>query len=984
MYLKEIKANGFKSFADKITIALDDKTTCIVGPNGSGKSNIVDAVRWVLGEQSVKNLRGDGSMSDVIFQGSKSRSPLNTAYVELVFQNDDHYLNVPYTEVSIKRKVYRTGENEYFINNERCRLKDIIDLLLDSGVGKSSFNIIGQGEVQRILSNQSEDRRQIFEEAAGILKYKKRKEEALKKLDKTHDSMERVEDIISELEVQVEPLRRQSEAARSYQENKEKLANLEIALIAYDLTNLQESLTQKETQQAALEKEIALIEAENMTHESVTSKEKTTLVKLEKDLTFFQNELLKTTEEVTRLKGELNLLQASEVSSLEEEKMKEKLRSSIEEKQELEKQIRLLKTELEAFHARQGELQSEQNTKENELKTMKSAYRSKEVELDRLEKGLIHSQYKLDALRQELEQGGMLPEAVRSILTTSTLRGICDTIGNLVTIDEKYLKAFDVASASSRNFIVVEDEQAGKEAISYLKNHHKGRATFFPISIIQSRYIDMATKEKLKRSSHFISVLSDLLQYDAKYKKIMENQYGTVLVSPTLDDALLLAKEINHRYKVVTLDGDVINAGGSMSGGATLKGKSILSMRQEVKHLEKQREDEKEEKMRLEKELAVTKEKVQATSEKLSNILFQKEQHLSLLLQKEKDLSKNEEALSLKNASISSYQSHMEGTLGEEERRLLDAYALKNTYKEELQLKIENTKEAIASCQDRILEKEAGEKVNLQLQREKEQHVQKLLLEINKASMKMDNLLATLNEEYSMTYERAKKEYPLPMEEEDARRNVLLYKEIIKKLGMVNLASIEEYERVKTRYDFLMSQKEDLGKAEATLLEIMNEMDEVMKEEFLKTFEAIREEFGKVFKELFHGGNADLKLTDEENLLTTGIDILACPPGKKLSTITLLSGGEKTLTAISLLFAILNVRSLPFCLFDEVEAALDEANVEQFGKYLAHYKSKTQFLIITHKKKTMEYADTLYGITMQESGVSKLVSVKLNNQEEVL
>ncbi len=984
MYLKEIKTSGFKSFADKITITLEPGTTCIVGPNGSGKSNIVDAVRWVLGEQSVKSLRGDGSMSDVIFQGSKNRAPLNAAYVELIFDNADHVLPLSYTEVSIKRKVYRTGENEYFINNEHCRLKDIIDLLLDSGVGKSSFSIIGQGEVMRILSNQSEDRRQIFEEAAGILKYKKRKEEALRKLDKTHLSMERVEDIIKELEIQVTPLKRQSEAAKRYQENKEALEKLDIALIANDIETYSNRLKEMEKEKDHFEKELATIEAEMVQQESEIAKDKTEQVKLEKDVTFFQNELLKATEEVTRLKGELHLIQAADGHHQEENQLKEQVRILLDEKQETEKSIRLLKTEIETLKEQYAKTEEEVVILEKNLKVNQNAQQIHQNELDRLEREQMKLTYQKESLQQELERGGMLPQAVRSILETPTLHGICDTIGNLVTTDEKYIKAFDIASNSSKNFIVVETEQNAKEAIAYLKNMKRGRATFFPISVIQSRYIDEETKKKVTKSKHFLHVLSDVLTFDEKYRKIMENQFGNVLIAEDMDAALLLAKESNHRYRIVTLDGDVIHAGGSMSGGGTYQNRSVLAMRQEYQKIEQQQEAFKKTKERLQKEIQVAHDKVEQTEKNLLNMVLLKEQQLHLLTRKEKEVEKENEQLIFQKRNMEKYQGQLDGTLEEQEQKLLTAYAEKKTYKEELELKCKATKENLSMTLDRISLKEANNKVNLQIQREKEQQIQKILLKNNELSLQIDQLLKTLSEEYSMTYEFAHRNYPMTIDVEEARKKVLYHKEILKQIGMVNLEAIDEYERVSMRYEFLIHQREDLAKAESTLLEIMKEMDEVMQEEFLKTFNAIQKEFQKVFKELFHGGTADLVLTDKEHLLSTGIDIIACPPGKKLSTISLLSGGEKTLTAISLLFAILNVRKLPFCLFDEVEAALDEANVAQFGTYLSHYKNKTQFLIITHKKKTMEYADTLYGITMQESGVSKLVSVKLENQEELL
>ena len=467
MYLKEIRANGFKSFADKINIVLENGTTCIVGPNGSGKSNIVDAVRWVLGEQSVKSLRGDGSMSDVIFQGSKTRASLNTAYVELIFSNEDHTLSLPYTEVSIKRKVYRTGENEYFINQDRCRLKDIVDLLLDSGIGKSSFNIIGQGEVMQILSNQSEDRRIIFEEAAGILKYKKRKEEALKKLDKTHDAMERVEDIINELENQLTPLKKQSEAALAYQKTKDSLQKMDIALMIYDLDSYHEELKDISLSKEKLEKDIVLLNAEISQKESTITKEKLEQTKLEQEANLTQNALLKATEEVARIKGEINLMKASSLDLTDEKAIQDKTRLLFEEKESSIHQINLLKLELNKLNEDVKQQEEDLSNLKDELKTSEMKQQSYRQEKETLERDFIKNSYQIDSLKQELEHGGILPDAVQSVLSNRNLRGICDIIGNVVSIDEKYEKAFASVSSSSHNFVIVLDEEAGKDAIDY-------------------------------------------------------------------------------------------------------------------------------------------------------------------------------------------------------------------------------------------------------------------------------------------------------------------------------------------------------------------------------------------------------------------------------------------------------------------------------------------------------------------------------------
>ncbi len=984
MYLKEIVASGFKSFADKVDIKLDDKITCIVGPNGSGKSNVVDAVRWVLGEQSVKSLRGDGTMSDVIFSGSKSRNPLNVASVELIFDNNDHYLAVPYTDISIKRKVYRSGENEYFLNNSKCRLKDIVNLLMDSGVGKESFNIISQGEVDRILSNSAMDRRVIFEEAAGILKYKKRKEEALRKLDRTHNNIDRVNDIISELEVQVNPLKEQSIKAQEYLENKEGLDKYEVALLAHDIEFFTNEVEKAKSKKEKLDKEIVSLSSDFSSSDVANIEDSNKLEKLEKELNNVNKELLEVTEEVEKINGERNLLKERNSKSTDDEEINNKLRNLLDEKGNINRNIELINTEVIALKNDIDGANNNINVIRDNISKLSKEKNMEQNDYSRLDRDIITSKHKIDSLNVEIDNGGNIPNSVRSILRSNMLDGIHNTIGNIISVDEKYVKALEIAISASKNFIITEDESSSKKAINYLKDNHLGRATFFPLSVIKSRYVDRDTLERIDNDSDFISVLSDLVEYDKKYDNIICNQLGTVLVSPDIDSATRLSRVISHKYKIVTLDGDVIHVGGSMSGGSSYQSKSIISLKQELTTLEMKLKDNQE-------ELILTNNKINSINTSLDE---ENEKYLKLsrdkVLDQEKLNSKTDDLTlltkSLENIEkdINSYKGLQTNSLSSMEEDLINEYNLKNTLKDKLTLDSKNLSKTISLLKDKIEERSANDKLKNSSLRNLEKEVKELEINITRADVKIDTMLNTLNEDYSLTYERASKEYVLDLEVEEARSNVNTYKANIKRLGMVNLAAIEEFERVNTRYEFLSKQKEDLLGAEATLLEIMNEMDDVMVEEFSNTFKAIREEFKNVFRELFGGGNADLKLTNPDDLLNTGVEIVASPPGKKLTTISLLSGGEKTFTAISLLFAILNVKTVPFCLFDEVEAALDEANVEAFGKYLDHYKSKTQFLIITHKKKTMEFADTLYGITMQESGVSKLVSVKLNEKVELL
>lgn len=984
MYLKEIITSGFKSFADKIDFKLDNKITCIVGPNGSGKSNVVDAVRWVLGEQSVKSLRGDGSMSDVIFSGSKSRNPLNIATVELIFDNNDHYLNVPYTEISIKRKVYRSGENEYFLNGERCRLKDIINLLMDSGVGKESFNIISQGEVDRILSNSPTDRRVIFEEAAGITKYKKRKEEALRKLDRTHNNLDRVNDIISELEIQVEPLREQSIKAKEYLENKEGLDKYEVALLAHDIEYYNNLLEQNKTKKEKLEKEIITLSNEYSNSDVKNIEDNNKLEKLEKDLSNINKTLLEVTEEVEKLNGERNLLKERSNNNKDDEEIANKLRLLLDEKGNIERNIELINTDINSITNNLENINNNLNELKDNIDRLSKEKRMEQNEYTTLDRNIINLKHKIESLSIEIDNGGSIPNSVRSILNSNTLTGIHNTIGNIIEIDDKYIKALEIAISSSKNFIITEDEVSSKKAINYLKDNHLGRATFFPLSVIKQRYVDNDTLNIIDNDADFISVLSDLVRYDKKYDNIVYNQLGTVLVSPDIDSATRLSKVINHRYKIVTLDGDVIHVGGSMSGGSSYQSKSIISLKQELQTAKIKLQNNEEDLVITRNKLNNLTASIDEKNEKYLLISRDKVLQNEVLNSKKDDLSLLNKSLENTNKEIESYKVIKNDSISEMEENLINEYNKKNTLKDKLTLDSKNLSIEIDKLKQEIEERTASDKLKNNSIRNLEKEIKELEINITRMDVKLDTMLNTLNDEYSLTFERAKKEYVLDLEVEEARKKVNIYKANIKRIGMVNLAAIDEFERVNTRYEFLTKQKEDLLGAEDTLLEIMNEMDDVMVEEFSNTFEKIRCEFREVFKELFGGGNADLKLTVPDDLLTTGVEIVASPPGKKLTTISLLSGGEKTFTAISLLFAILNVKTVPFCLFDEVEAALDEANVEAFGKYLNHYKEKTQFLIITHKKKTMEFADTLYGITMQESGVSKLVSVKLNEKAELL
>ena len=980
MYLKEIQASGFKSFADKLSINLDENITCIVGPNGSGKSNVVDAVRWVLGEQSVKNLRGSDSMTDVIFSGSKSRNGLNVASVTLIFDNSDNYLKIPYSEVSIKRRVYRTGENEYFLNGEKCRLKDILDLMMDTGIGKESLNIISQGEVQKILSNSPYDRRVVFEEAAGVLKYKKRKEEAIRKLDRTHQNLERVNDIITELEVQLAPLEEQSKKAKEYLENKNALEKIEVALIAYEIEHLNEEYQLSKSKIDTLNNEIVTLSANSTGHDANIDKEKLNLLHLEEKISDLNQKLLVLTKEEEKINGEKKILQERSKYDATDARVHENISLLKEDNLKTKNDIELIEKEIDNSKNDILLLTDELKKVEFEINNTKNKSDTNFKEVNFKKKEVYDLDNKISSLESFIENGGNLPSSVKAVLNNPKLKGIHDIIGSLITIDYKFDKALDVALGASKNFIVVDDENVAKDAINYLKNNKLGRATFFPLNVIKAKSVDEETLNILRKEIGYIDTVANMTNCDKEYRNIIYNQLGNVLLVTDIDSANRISKKIGNRYKIVTIDGEIIHVGGSITGGNLNNTRSIISDKQELEKLLGKR--------KIELEIINELEEKGKTFEQEINSLLEKKEKLQadyiiqnqIINGKLSSLNDLKEKLERITSELNSLGHLIDSSLSKEEERIMEQFYNTQKDKKQLELDIKDLNNTRDKLKNTILEMEAKNKVNNSTLNKKQNELKDLEVSVSKMDVKLDYYLNTLSTEYEITFEKAKEKYVLEEDVEVAREKVNNYKANIKRIGMVSLESIEEYDKVKERYTFLDNQRNDLLNAKETLLEIINEMDDVMKQEFSQTFKKIQVEFESVFRSLFSGGRASLKLTDPDNILETGIEIIASPPGKKLTTISLLSGGEKTLTAISLLFAILNVRPIPFCVFDEVEAALDEANVDNFGKYLETYKKKTQFLLITHKKKTMEYANVLYGITMQESGVSKLVSVKLENK----
>lgn len=977
MYLKKIIASGFKSFADKTVIELTDGITGVVGPNGSGKSNVVDAVRWVLGEQSIKSLRGDNNMTDVIFSGSKSRKPQNVATVTLVFDNQDHYLKIDFNEVAIRRRVYKDGTNEYSINEEKCRLKDVTDLFLDTGIAKESFNIISQGKVSEIITSKPENRRTIFEEAAGVLKYKKRKEEAIRKLDRTNENLNRVNDIIGELESQIGPLKEDRDKALIFQETNDKLEQLEVAYITEEITDLNEKYQLSKKKMESLNEEIISLSTINSTNSTSIEQGKVKLNEFDQKISNLQLQLIEQIKKVEKINSEKNILLERKQYEVDDIKLHNHLLELKEESLKLQNDYHKVELEEEQIQKDYGLKKEQKDTLEESLKKIKQSKMNLENKLTTFLRKKVELENKVSNLQNMIENNSLLPSSVTAILSNPKLTGVIDVIGNLIEVGEDYSKCISVALGASASYVVMENEKDIQQSIQYLKQNHLGRATFFPLNIIKSKYVDRDTLSLVAKQDGFIDLASNLVKYDTKYKNIIENQLGNILVVKDMNAANVIGKKINHIYRIVTLDGEMFHVGGSITGGDYVKTRNMISIKydleNELKEQQKNVENIKEiennmneidyEYRSIEDKLYLNNKEMITVQELLSNKNMLKQN-----LKEELDKIKSDEK------GTNSILNH---ELSNEEEKILSSYYEAVDSKNKIESDLEIVKKDRTNLYEKLEESEFSLKQENSLVNSKNKEVKDLEIEVNRMDVKLDNLLSKLNETYGLTYEKARYSYHLDMDREDARIQVMELKRVIKDLGMVNLGAIEEFERVNERYEFLHHQKEDLDKAIETLLEIIKEMDQVMITSFKDTFETIRNHFKETFRELFKGGNADLKLTDPNNLLETGIEIVASPPGKSLRSISLLSGGEMTFTAISLLFAILKTRPVPFCILDEVEAALDEVNVDSFGEYLSKFKEKTQFILITHKKKTMEYADVLYGITMQESGVSKLVSVRL-------
>ena len=1177
MYLKEIEIQGFKSFADKTKVVFDQGVTAVVGPNGSGKSNITESLRWALGESSVKSLRG-GKMPDVIFAGTESRKPLNYASVVVTLDNQDGFIKDAGQEIKVERHIYRTGDSEYKIDGKKVRLRDIHDLFLDTGLGRDSFSIISQGKVEEIFNSKPEERRAIFEEAAGVLKYKTRRKETESKLQQTQDNLDRLEDIIYELDNQIKPLEKQAETARKFIEldgqrkaiyldvlvAQIQASKAELDLTEEELNQVQELLTSYYQKREELEEENQTLKKKRHDLQAEMSKDQSTLMDLtgliselerklalskleteqvalnqqeaqarlasldekrnaliqekeekEANLSQLEENLAVNTKELNRLEAELlafsddpdqmiEQLRERFVAFLQEEadvsnqltRIENDLENSRQQTQKQEEQLESLKEQLASAKSKASEqelalksakekvqsLLADYQTNAKQEEEQKQAYQSQQNQLfDRLD-SLKNKQAKAQSLENILKNHSNFYAGVKSVLQEKNrLGGIIGAVSEHLTFDVRYQTALEIALGASSQHIIVEDEQAATKAIDFLKRNRAGRATFLPLTTIKARSISGQNQDVIASSPGFLGMADELVTFDAKLEAIFKNLLATTAIFDTVEHARDSARKVRYQVRMVTLDGTELRTGGSYAGGANRQNNSIF-IKPELEQLQKEiAQEEKllrqeEENLKLVQEslneLRQTLETIksqgeqariqeqglylayQQTSqqvEELETLLKLQEQELNNLrggdwqaekekcqerlaviaTEKQKLESEIEEIKSNKNAIQERYQNLQEKIsqerllktemLGRKRYEVSDIERINkelenlNIEQEEIERLLQEKVDNLEKVDTELLAKQEAEaksqKEEIQqglirkqfelddiegqlddiashLEQARQQNEEWIRKQTRaeatkeKIADRLRYLQGQLTEEYQISYTEAL-EQANPLEDlAIAEQKVKDLEKSIRSLGPVNLDAIEQFDEVHERLEFLNSQRDDILSAKNLLLETITEMNDEVKERFKSTFEAIRESFKVTFKQMFGGGQADLILT-EGDLLTAGVEISVQPPGKKIQSLNLMSGGEKALSALALLFSIIRVKTIPFVILDEVEAALDEANVKRFGDYLNRFDKDSQFIVVTHRKGTMAAADSIYGVTMQESGVSKIVSVKLKDLENM-
>ena len=1184
MFLKRLELQGFKSFADKTVLEFMPGITAVIGPNGSGKSNISDSIRWVLGEQSMKSLRGNKS-EDIIFAGTQNRKSLGFAEASIVIDNSDGKLPIEFAEVVVTRRIFRNGDSGYFINKTPCRLKDVLELFMDTGIGKDGYSIIGQGKIDEILSNKSEDRRNIFEEAAGIVKYRARKTESEKKLEQTKLNLLRINDILSEIEANIEPLKKQSDKAKKFLELRDELKSIEIGLFLYNIDNYKEQLKKlaedidiilseqkeeesrlsviqnlKENLKLELEEVITKIEetqnlgfesekkieqinseinvAETKITNNIQNREtylkeieelnkRNTEIKEEKDnriskkdnLLANREKFAKELEEKEKTLNEISSQFSDEEKKIEEKK--KQVEQNTEVKYENREKIntieinndnlskrgktvqneitdtiskldekRMIKSELlKTFNEKEAK-RNECEKRLNEIKTKKDEANTKilnyENKINDLSTELRVKDSKQKFLSEMEKEKEGYSRAVKALLLecekdSKLNKGVKGVLANIITVPTEYQIAIETVLGQTLQNIVTETEEDAKKLIEYLRKNNLGRASFLPIASVKGKKVDRLIKNNLQG---VIGIASDLVKADKEYEGIILNLLGRTVVVENMDTAIILARQNSYGFRIVTLKGDIINPSGAISGGSIAqKTSSIIGRTSQIKELEREIEKLKQEIEKVSKEkeeyeesiedlleeitsieqssqeiqieYATEKQRIESLEESILNLetrleslkteskqieqtILENEKQKSTIKEKTMELEKEIEAISgeiqafaekdkenqkyiddlnfeITNLKISLSSFDESSNSMQEILERIETELQANTSKieskqeqskqvleenEKLKKTIENLKQSIEQIKQEVslssetvekLKQEKIEKNNSITKTETEieekyriieeikNQANKLEVKKSKIDVELEQIINKMWEDYEITPNTAG-EYKKPNDIAETTKNVKNLREKIKELGSINIDSIEEYKQTKERYDYMCEQRLDLENSSNKLKKVIQDMTKIMKEQFEAQFKTINKNFGEVFKELFGGGKAELRLTDEEDILNCGIEIEVQPPGKKLQNMSLLSGGERAFTAIALLFAILKINPAPFCVLDEIEAALDDVNVYRFADYLKKFTQDTQFLVITHRKGTMEASDTVYGITMEESGISKLLSMKLEKK----
>ena len=1003
MYLKALEIQGFKSFADKTRLTFEKDITAIVGPNGSGKSNISDAILWVMGEQRTKALRG-AKMEDVIFGGTEKRNPLGFAQVSLIIDNSAQIFDYDSSEITLTRRYYRSGDSEYYINRESVRLKDINNLLMDTGLGRDGYSIIGQGRIAEIVSTKSTDRREVFEEAAGISRFRYRKEEAERKLDKTEENLLRVNDKIEELEIQVGPLKKQAETAKKYLRLRDELRVQEISVWMETLDKLRsqaESIkTEYEQSRDELERAKAELQALYSSSESITERMH------RKDIETEQARERLSAAEAMASEYEANaaVLRANLRSSRES---KQRMLDDIAEQQSRVSEIRARMDEANAriaeIDAALAELSEQTEQNNNVLSGCRMKLQGREQSVNELSERLTKLSVDMRSMDSRINMLSEMEKdfdgysrAVKTIMRETqrgNLRGIHGPVANLVRTDDECALAIETALGAAAQNIVVDSQNDGRSAIELLKRLDAGRATFLPVDTIRGSEM----KDAPVNDPGYVGIASELAEFEDKYEQIFLNLLGRTVVAESLSAAVRMSKASGNRLRIVTLDGQLINAGGSMTGGSSAKGSGIISRANELEKLKKQR-------VGLENKLKSCETELEQAKSRLASVRYQLDMALEDQAELRSKQSSNEAEKKATDNSVRQLKLLLDSLSGDSEARQNAVAAHERQIEQFTQRLDEKTaqlaeiNEKIRSIKDEIADISA-KKIELEGKRTRaDKDAQKhnadiIELERRTAKIEQKKLTAELEEKqildklwdnYELSHSAANAQRQPVENLQKATRAINELRREISALGNPNIGAIDEYERVNTRYEFLSGQRDDVEKAKGELLGIINDITAEMKDVFLTHFRRIDECFRQTFLELFGGGKAALVLEDESNVLECGIEIKVQPPGKALSNISLLSGGEMAFVAIALYFAILKVRPTPFCVMDEIEAALDEANVTRYAEYMRRMSDKTQFLVITHRRGTMEEADMLYGVTMQEKGVSTVIELDLENARKTI